>query len=332
MKPLLSRRLRGLFLFAPACLVLAAVSSGASAETWPTRPIRLVVPFTSGGIADIMSRVLAEKLKDDLGQPVIVDNRPGAGTLLASDFVQRADPDGYTLLMAASALTIAPSVYPKGRVRYDPTRDFAPVSLVAEVPQVLVVSPSLPVHTVGELLQYAKAHAGQVNYASAGTGTSNHLGAEHFKQMAHIGMTHVAYKGTLPGLNDVMAGNVQVMFADLAAADPFIKSGRLRALGLTNAKASVNRPEIPAISQSGVPGYDSKSWLGIVAPAGTPPAVLMRLNESIVKALRMPEVKQRFDAINVDVAPSTPAEFGRYIATDTAKWAKIARDTGASVE
>ena len=322
----LPRAFARLLLFAPA------LASAAETTSYPTRPLHLVVPFTSGGIADIMSRVLAERLKDSLGQPVIVENRPGAGTLLASEYVQRADADGYTLMMAASSLTIAPSVYPKGRVKYDPVRDFTPISLVAEVPQVLVVSPSLPAGSVGELIRYAQKHPGQLNYASAGAGTSNHLGAEHFKQMAHVSITHVPYKGTVPGLNDVMTGNVQMMFADLAAADPFIQAGRLKALALTNAKPSAARPELPTIAQAGVPDYDSKSWLGVVAPAGTPPAIVARLNAGIAKVLAQPEVKRRFQALNVDVAPSSPEEFRDYISADTARWARIAKETGASVD
>ncbi|EHP37623.1 extra-cytoplasmic solute receptor family protein 110 [Cupriavidus basilensis OR16] len=231
-------------LLVSACAAVAwgtSLGAGTDAAPFPTHPIRLVVPFTSGGIADVMSRVLAEKLKESLGQSVVVENRPGAGTMLASEYVARADADGYTLLMAAASLTIAPAVYPRGRVRYDPVRDFAPVSLVAEVPQVLVASPAFPVKNVGELIAYARLHPDQVNYASSGAGTSNHLGAEHFNQMAHIHMKHVPYKGTMQGLNDVVAGHAQVMFADLAAADAFIKAGKLTALGLTSAKPLPSR-------------------------------------------------------------------------------------------
>ncbi len=318
-----------------ACALLACGASlGAPSdiERFPTHAIRLVVPFTSGGIADVMSRVLAEKLKDSLGQAVVVENRPGAGTMLASEYVARADADGYTLLMAAASLTIAPAVYPKGRVKYDPVRDFAPVTLVAEVPQVLVASPGLPVKSVGELIDYARRHPDQVNYASSGAGTSNHLGAEHFNQMAHIHMKHVPYKGTMQGLNDVVAGHAQVMFADLAAADAFIKAGKLTALGLTSARPSPSRPQLQTIAQAGLPGYASTSWLGLLAPANTPPQVIGRLNEAVLKALRSSEVKARFAALNVDLAPTSPEEFKRFIASDTARWSDIARSTGASVE
>lgn len=268
-------------LLVSACAPLACGASlGAPPDPGrsPTHPIRLVVPFTSGGIADVMSRVLAEKLKDSLGQPVVVENRPGAGTMLASEYEARADADGYTLLMAAASLTIAPAVYPKGRVKYDPVRDFSPVTLVAEVPQVLVASPGLPVKSVGELIDYARRHPDQVDYASSGAGTSNHLGAEHFNQMAHIHMKHVPYKGTMQGLNDVVAGHAQVMFADLAAADAFIKAGKLTALGLTSARPSPSRPQLQTIAQAGLPGYASTSWLGLLAPANTPPQVIGRLN------------------------------------------------------
>ncbi|MGO4326095.1 tripartite tricarboxylate transporter substrate binding protein [Cupriavidus sp. 2TAF22] len=310
----------------------AARSADTATVPFPTRPIRLVVPLTSGGIADVMSRVLAEKLKDSLGQAVVVENRPGAGTMLASEYVARADADGYTLLMAASSLTIAPAVYPKGRVRYDPVRDFAPISLVAEVPQVLVATPGLPVRTAGELIEYARRHPEQVNYASSGAGTSNHLGAEHFNQLAHIHMKHVPYKGTMQGLNDVVAGHAQVMFADLAAADSFIKAGKLTALGLSSARPSPARPQLPAIAQSGLPGFASMSWLGLLAPANTPPQVIARLNDAVLKALRSSDVKARFAALNVDLAPSSPEQFKRFIASDAARWADIARATGASVE
>lgn len=322
-------------LLVSACAAVAwgtSLGAGTDAAPFPTHPIRLVVPFTSGGIADVMSRVLAEKLKESLGQSVVVENRPGAGTMLASEYVARADADGYTLLMAAASLTIAPAVYPRGRVRYDPVRDFAPVSLVAEVPQVLVASPAFPVKNVGELIAYARLHPDQVNYASSGAGTSNHLGAEHFNQMAHIHMKHVPYKGTMQGLNDVVAGHAQVMFADLAAADAFIKAGKLTALGLTSAKPSPSRPQLQTIGQAGLPGYASTSWLGLLAPANTSPQVIARLNEAVLKALRNGEVKARFAALNVDLAPSSPEAFKRFIASDTARWSDIARATGASVE
>lgn len=316
-----------------ACTLLAVLAPVAGfADTYPSRPIRLVVPFTSGGITDVMSRVLAEKLKDMLGQTVVVENRPGAGTMLASEYVARADADGYTLLMAASSLTIAPAVYPKARVRYDPLRDFAPVSLAALVPQVLVVTPSLPVKTAAELITYVKQHPEQVNYASSGAGTSNHLGAEQFNRMAQIRMKHVPYKGTMQGLNDVVAGHAQVMFADLAAADPFIQAGKLKALGLTSAKASLLRPQIAPIAQSGLPGYASTSWLGVLAPAGTPPQIVSRLNDAVTRALRTPEVKARFSALNIELAATSAEEFRKFLASDAARWAEIARATGASVE
>ncbi len=281
-----------------ACALVAAAPATVLAGTYPDHPIRLIVPFTSGGVADVLSRVLAEKLKDTLGQAVVVENRPGAGTMLASEYVARADADGYTLLMAASSFTIAPAVYPRSRVRYDPLRDFAPVSLAAIVPQVLVVTPSLPVRNVSELIGYVKQHPDQVNYASSGAGTSNHLGAEQFNRLAQIRMKHVPYKGTMQGLNDVVAGHAQVMFADLAAADAFIQAGKLKALGLTSAKPSALRPQLPTIAQSGLPGFASTSWLGVVAPAGTPARIVTRINEDVFQVPHMPGGKARIKAFD----------------------------------
>ncbi|PIT79631.1 tripartite tricarboxylate transporter substrate binding protein [Limnohabitans sp. 15K] len=306
-------------------LVLAAaaafVAPSASAQDYPNKPIRLVLPFPPGGVTDLLARALAEKLAPRLGQPVIVDNKPGAGTVLASDLVARAPADGYTLLVAASSLGTAPLIYDK--VSYDAIKSFTPVTQIASVVHVVVVNPALPVKSVKELIAYAKANPGKLNYASTGTGTSTHLEGELLKSMAGVYMVHIPYRGSGPALIDLVGGQVGVMIDALGSSGPFIKAGKLRALAVTTAKRSQSIPELPTVSESGVPGYEAMPWLGLVAPAGTPQPVVDRLHREVAKVLEDPEIRERFKGWGLDIIGNTPAEFTSFLRRDVDQWASV---------
>lgn len=314
-----------------ACCALAlAATLAQAADNYPSKPVRIVVPFAPGGATDIMSRLVAERLTAKIGQPVIVENKPGGGTMIASDYVARAEPDGYTLLMAASSLGIAPSIYAK--VNYDPIKDFAPVSQVASVVHVLEVHPSVPAKTVGELIAYLKANPGKVSYGSVGAGSSTHLEAELFNSMAGVQMAHIPYKGSAPALNDLVAGRIQVMFDAWASSGPFVKDGRLRALAVTTAQPSASVPELATMSASGLPGYSAMPWLGLVAPAGTPKPVIDTLYRAVAEIVKEPAVKTKFSDLGLDIIGSDPQAFGAFIKQDIATWAKVARDANIRLE
>ncbi len=312
------------------CALALAASGAQAADNYPSKPVRIVVPFAPGGATDIMSRLVAERLTAKIGQPVIVENKPGGGTMIASDYVARAEPDGYTLLMAASSLGIAPSIYAK--VNYDPIKDFAPVSQVASVVHVLEVHPSVPAKTVGELIAYLKANPGKVSYGSVGAGSSTHLEAELFNSMAGVQMAHIPYKGSAPALNDLVAGRIQVMFDAWASSGPFVKDGRLRALAVTTAQPSASVPELATMSASGLPGYSAMPWLGLVAPAGTPKPVIDKLYRAVAEIVKEPAVKTKFSDLGLDIIGSDPQAFGAFIKQDIATWAKVARDANIRLE
>lgn len=313
-----------------ALACIGAANPALAQDSYPNRPVRIVVPFSPGGATDIMSRVLAEKLGARLGQPVIVENKPGGGTMIASDYVSRADPDGYTLLMAASSLGIAPSIYAK--VNYDPIKDFTPVTQVASVVHVLEVHPSVPAKNVGELIAYLKANPGKVSYGSVGTGSSTHLEAELFNSMAGVQMTHIPYKGSAPALNDLVAGRLQVMFDAWASSGPFVKDGKLRVLAVTTAQPSASVPDLPTVAASGLPGYSAMPWLGLVAPARTPQLVVDKLYRNLAQILEQPDVKAQFVGLGLDIIGSDPKTFGEFIRQDVATWAKVARDSNIRLE
>jgi tripartite-type tricarboxylate transporter receptor subunit TctC len=308
-----------------------ALAGSAKAQDYPSKPIRLVVPFAAGGATDVLARLVGERLTASLGQQVVVDNRPGAGGNIGSDLVARAEPDGYTILMGAVGThAINPSLYPK--MPYDPVKDFAPVTLVASVPNVLVVNPEVPANSVQELIDLAKAKPGELNFASSGNGTSIHLSGELFKAMTGTDIVHVPYKGSGPAVTDLLGGQVQMMFDNMPSSLPHVKAGKLRALGVTSAKRSPALPEVPTIAEAGVPGYDATSWFGILAPAGTPEPVVMRLQGAIVQALGEPEMRQRMADLGAEPVGDTPAEFGQFIAAELAKWAKVVNDAGVKLE
>src|SRR5664279_1265564 len=268
--------------------LFACIALGASAQGYPTRPIRLVVPFPAGGTTDILARAVSQKLTEAFGQAVVVDNRPGAAGNIGSDLVAKSTPDGYTLLMGTVGThAINPSLYAK--MPYDHIKDFVPVVLVAGVPNVLEVNTSVPVHSVNDLIKLAKDKPGQINFASSGAGTSIHLSGELFKTMAGVDMTHVPYKGSSPALTDLMGGQVQIMFDNLPSSLALIKAGKLRAIAVTSLKRSPALPDVPTISESGVPGFEASSWFGVLAPAGTPAPIVARINSEVNKWLQSPE-------------------------------------------
>jgi len=318
-----------LFLLGVSAFALAAIA-GAQAPAYPTKPIRLVVPFPAGGATDILAREVAKHLTDAWGQSVVVDNRPGAGGNIGSELVAKAAPDGYTLEMGTVGThAINASLYSK--MPYDHVRDFVPVILVAGVPNVLEVNPALPVNSVQELIAYAKANPGKLNFASSGSGTSIHLSGELFKVMAGVQMTHVPYKGSAPALQDLIGGQVQLMFDNLPPSLPQIKAGKLRALAVTSSVRAPALPDVPTIAESGLPGFEASSWFGILAPAGTPPAIIAKVNAEVSKWLASPEGKEKLAGIGANAAGGSPEDFTRHIQAETAKWAKVVKESGAKV-
>lgn len=317
---------------AGAALALGTASIGtpALAQTYPGKPIRLVLPFPPGGVTDVVARALAERVGATLGQRVLVENRPGAGTMLASETVARAPADGYTLLLAASSLTINPALYPD--IRFDTIKDFAPITLLGSVIHVLVVGDALPVRTVAELIQYAKTRPGKLSYASVGNGTSTHLEMELFKSMAGVFVTHIPYRGSGPALIDVLGGRIDLMFDALGSSAPHIKSGKLRVLGVSSERRSPSLPDVPSVSEAGLKGFEAMPWLGLLAPAGTPQDIVTRLNKAVNDALAEPEVKSTFAAQGIDTIGNTPQQFAAFIQQDLAKWAKVVKVSGAKVD
>jgi tripartite-type tricarboxylate transporter receptor subunit TctC len=310
--------------------VLATASTHALAQTYPTKPIRLIVPSSPGGGTDITARIIAPDLSKLLGQQVVVENRAGAGTMIGGEVVAKAPPDGYTLLMCVSTLAINPAIYKK--VPYEALRDFAPVTQAVTLPNVIVGHPSLPARNVKELVALARARPGQLNFSSAGVGTSPHLSVELFLVMTKTKMTHIPYKGSGPAATDLIAGQVQVMAPNMLTAYPHIKSGRMRAYGVTSSKRSAGAPEIPTIAEAGVPGYEAVQWYGVLAPANTPRAIVTRLHADISKILQQPNVKELLGKDGAEPVGNTPEQFAAFIKTETAKWAKVVRDAGIQPE
>lgn len=312
-------------------LALAALAPQAQAQAYPRQPVSLVVPFPAGGPTDAMARLLAQKLGERLGQQVVVDNRGGAGGTLAAEAVARARPDGYTLFFGTTGtLAINPSLYPK--LRYDPLKDFAPVSLMATTMNVLVVPPNVSAHSLGDLVKLAKARPGELTYASAGNGSSNHLSAELFKARAGIQLTHVPYKGSAPALVDLFGGRVSMMFDTVAQQAPHIAAGKVRPLAVTGPKRSPLLPAVPTAQEAGLKDYDVTIWFGVLAPAATPAAVVERLNREVVAVMSTDEMKQRMQADGAEAHPTTPAEFTALIRDDIAKWAPVVKSSGATLE
>lgn len=320
-----------LALLALAWTTAAGAAASAGAVEFPSRPIRIIVPFTPGSGTDIVGRAVAQSLTESWRQSMVVDNRPGAGGTIAGETVAKANPDGYTLMLGnVSTLAIARSLYT--RLTYDPLTDFAPITLITTSENVIVVHPSVPVDSVKSLIAYAKAKPRQLNYGSAGSGTTSHLGGAMFSAMAGVEMTHVPYKGSGPSLTDLLGGQLQLSFASVPTALAHIKAGRLRALAVTRLERSKTLPDLPTVHESGLTGFDISLWQGIVAPAGAPRAILTKLNAQIVANLKTPELKAKLAAQGLEVVGSTPGEFGAYIKAEADKWAKVVKASGARAD
>ena len=314
-----------------ACTLLACTAGAALAQTYPTKAIRWIVTYPPGGPTDFVARAIGAKLTEAWGQQVVIDNRAGAAGVIGTELAARAVPDGYTLLFGTSAgLTINPALSDK--LPYDPVRDFAPVSLLVINPQILVVTNSVPVNSVKELIAYAKLKPGQLNYASVGQGSPNHLGMELLKALARIDMLHVPYKGTGPAVLGVLGGQVALMFASVPSVIQHVRSGRLHALAVTSTTRSSAMPEVPTVAEQGLPGYELVSWFGIVAPAGAPQDVVMRLNRETRRALGSRDFAERLKEEGGQSLAMSPEEFTEFIRTETLRWAKIVRDVGAKLE
>ena len=304
----------------------------AGADTYPDKPVRVIVPVTAGGTPDVVARMVLPGLSNLLGQQLVIDNRGGAGGLIGAELAAKAVPDGYTLFFSSpGSLVILP--YLQKQVAYDTLRDFAPVSLVSIGPFLLIAHPSLPVKTVKELLALAKAEPGKLNYASAGNGAANHLAMELFKSMAGVNITHVPYKGAPQAITDLIGGSgVSLMFNSIPPAIQHIKAGRLKLLGVSSAKRSPQLPDVPTVSESGVPGYESITWFGLLAPAKTPKAIVARLNELLVQVVRAPELKAQFEIQGYDPVGSSAAEFSMFIRAESEKYGRVVKLSGAKVD
>ncbi len=312
-------------------MVLAfAVSATAGAQSWPTKPVRLIVPFPAGGGTDAFARPLAAHLSLQTGQQFVIDNRGGAGGTIGAELAAKAPADGYTFLVGAVHHTIAVSMYAK--LGYDLEKDLTPVTLMAVVPNVLVLHPSVPLNSVSELIAYAKANPSKLNIASAGNGTSHHLAAELFKTSTGVQMLHIPYKGAGPAMQDLIGGQVNMMFDGMGSSAAQIRGGKLKPLAVTTARRSPAFPDIPTMQEAGVPGYQVTTWYGLWAPAGTPPEIVSRLQAEVVKAFAKPEVKEIWAAQGADAGGNSPAEFNAFIKAEIVKWAKVVKDSGAKID
>ncbi|MDQ5849618.1 MAG: tripartite tricarboxylate transporter substrate binding protein [Pseudomonadota bacterium] len=316
-------------------LLLLAVSwslpsLGQGPDTWPSRPIRFILPFPPGGGTDILGRVIADRLSASLGQPVVIENRGGAGGNVGAEAAAKAAPDGYSIVLVAPSLAISPTLYAK--LNYDPVRDFAPVSLVATVPNVMVTHPSVAAQTLQEFIALAKSRPGGMNFGSGGNGTSNHLAGELFNLVTGTKLVHIPYKGVNLAMNDVLSGEIHLVVIGIPAAAPHIKSGKLRALALIAPQRSRTLPEVPTIAEAGLADFEVTTWYGVLAPAGTPRPIVARLNAELVRIMHAPELKERLDAMGTEPRTSTPEEFAAYIRQEIVKWGDVIRKAGLKAE
>ena len=312
-----------------ALALVLALATGAFAQ-YPTKPIRLVVTYPPGGGADLMARLVAPKMSETLGQPVVVENKAGGGGQIGAGEVARAAPDGYTIMLDAANHAVNPSLY--ASLPYDPARAFQPISLLVQFPNMLVVTPSFPANNVAELIAAAKAKPGTVAFASSGNGSAQHLAGELFRQKAGVEMTHVPYKGGGPALNDVIGGQVPVFFANMASGLPHVKAGKLRALAVTGSKRSPALPDAPTIAEAGLPGYEVYEWNAIFAPAGTPAPIVAKLSEAITKALQAPDVRERIAGLGGEIAALSPADTARFVREQTELWARVVKAANIKAE
>ena len=313
----------GLMLWAACLLPLCALAE------YPQKPIRFIMPFPAGGATEIIGRMIGQRLTEVMGQPVVIDNRGGAGGNLGIEIAARAAPDGYTMVLVAPNLTISPSLYRK--LNYDPVKDFAPVTLIARVPIVMITNPALPAQNLKEFIALARAKPGSLNYGSAGTGSSTHLATELFRQMANINVVHVPYKGIGPAIIDLLGGQIQFYIAPGAGLLPYTSTGKLRLLAATGEQRSRDLPEVPAVNEV-VPGYSAEFWYALGAPAGTPRAIIATLNQEVARVLKQPELQKRLRTFDLEATHSTPEEFARRITREISMWSQVARNAGISIE
>ncbi|RYF36924.1 MAG: tripartite tricarboxylate transporter substrate binding protein, partial [Comamonadaceae bacterium] len=308
-----------------ACAALGTLALPALAQDYPAKPIRLVVPFAAGGGSDIVARTVAQKLSESLGQPVVVDNKPGAGGNIGTDLVAKAAPDGYTIVMGVfGPIAVNASLF--GNLPYDPVRDFAPITQAVTVTNMLAVHPSVPANTVRELIEYGRRNPGKLASATGGTGTAGHMASELFKSMTKLDMTVLPYKGAAPAVNDVLGGQVPMTFEALLSTLPLVKAGKLKAIGVTTSARSSLLPEVPTIAEAGLPGYEANNWYGFLAPARTPRPIVERLHREIVKVLQLADVREKLAGVGAEVVGNTPQEFAVAIRDDVAKWKRIVQD------
>jgi tripartite-type tricarboxylate transporter receptor subunit TctC len=314
-----------------AALAIAMPAGIASADDYPSRPIKLIVPYAAGGGADSVARIVAKRVGETIGQPIVIENRGGAGSIIGTEAVQKADPDGYTLLLGQSGpISINPAVYKN--LRYDPVKDFAPVTMTTAYPYILVVNPKLPVKNLQEFIALAKSKPGEFNYGTTGVGAANHLVSELFSGKAGLKMTHIPYRGTALAVTDLIGGQVTMVFADPISALAHIQSGALRALAVTSKERSPVAPDVPTIAESGYPGFDAIAWHGILAPAKTPPAIIKKLNEEIAKALKDPETKSLLEKQAMQTVGNSPEDFAKFIQQDIAIWKDVAMQANVEVK
>ena len=312
-------------------LLLAALFAPliAGAQTWPAKPLRYIVPFPPGAFNDTLARTLSSELPKALGQPVIVDNRPGGNTIIGTELAAKSPPDGTTLFGAALPFSVVQSLY---KTSFDVTRDFAPITLAGVTPNLLVANVAMPFNDVKGLIAYAKSNPGGLNYATAGNGSSNHLSFELFKMLTGTHITHVPYKGSAPAVTDLMAGQVHVMFDNTPNVLPHVKAGRIKALAVSSKSRTRQAPEVPTLDEAGVPGYDVSVWFGVLTVAGTPREIVQRLNTEMVKILTSAEVKERFGKLGVDVVAGSPEQFSQFLTSEVARWAKVVQDAGIKAD
>jgi tripartite-type tricarboxylate transporter receptor subunit TctC len=315
--------MRALFLLA------LLVAGSASAQSWPTKPLRYIVPFPPGAFNDTLARTLAAELPKTLGQPVIVDNRPGGNTIIGTDMAAKSPPDGYTLFGAALPFSVIQSLY---KTPFDVTKDFAPITLAGVTPNLLVANIGVPFNDVKGLIAYAKANPGRLNYASTGNGSSNHLSFELFKTMTGVAVTHIPYKGSAPAVTDLIAGQVQVMFDNTPNVLPHVKAGKLKGIAVSSKARSQFAPDMPTVDEAGVPGYDVSVWFGVLTVAGTPPEIVKRLNTEMTRILLSPEVKERISRSGVEVVAGSPEQFSVFLQSEVARWAKVINEAGIKAD
>jgi tripartite-type tricarboxylate transporter receptor subunit TctC len=314
-----------------ALAALVCAPSAPAAEKYPAKPIRLIVPFPPGGSNDIVGRLMANELTGRLGEQVVVDNRGGAGGIIGSNIAAHSQPDGYTLLIISVAFAYNPSIY-KSRLQFDPQKSFTPVTILGTGPNAFTVYPQLPVKSIKELIAYAKANPGKLNYATAGVGSFQHLSSEMFRVMTGVDMVHVPYKGGGPAMASTIAGQTQICIGSLIQVIPHIRSGRLRAIATGGSHRPAALPDVPTVAEAGVPGYEANNWWGILAPAGTSAAIVKRLHDETEKILAQPEIKKRFESEGAETVEMSTAQFAKFIHTETTKWAKVVKDAGIKAQ